>query len=143
MTAPRTTATDPSPKALGAAAGGGIGAALAAILVWVLGEAGHTPPPGIEAALAVILGTVAAYVGGWLPRDPLRDLGQAIHDEELVPAGDVAAKVESDGDLVAGEALPPEGHPVDVTPTGGATSAGWSTALPPEGAVTGPPDKEA
>lgn len=96
----KTLASEPSPKALGAAAGGGLGAALAALVVWALAEGGHAPPPGVEAALAVILGTVASYAGGWLPRDPLRDRG--------------AVAMQADADAAA-----------EPTPEPGATSAGW------------------
>ena len=101
----RGVAPEPSPKALGAAAGGGIGAALAALVVWGLAEAGHAPPAGIEAALAVILGTVASYVAAWLPRDPLRDRGAVAVEQDrlLSEAADAAA----------------------LSDRGGATSAGW------------------
>lgn len=96
-----SVAPEPSPKALGAAAGGGIGAALAALTTWALAEAGHAPPAGVEAALAVILGAVASYVAAWLPRDPLRDRGAlaTLQDQQVADA------VRDD--------------------TGGATSAGW------------------
>lgn len=94
-------ASEPSPKALGAAAGGGVGAALALLVVWLLREAGMEPPDGVEAALAVILGAVVSYAGGWLPRDPLRDRGAlaTLQDQQ---AADAARDT-----------------------TGGATSAGW------------------
>lgn len=94
-------ASEPSPKALGAAAGGGVGAALALLVVWLLREAGMEPPDGVEAALAVILGAVVSYAGGWLPRDPLRDRGALAAAEDQK----VAEAVREDA--------------------GGATSAGW------------------
>lgn len=97
-------ASEPSPKALGAAAGGGVGAALALLTVWLLREAGLEPPDGVEAALAVILGAVVSYAGGWLPRDPLRDRGAlaTLQDQQ---AADAARDATDDA--------------------GGATSAGW------------------
>ena len=49
----------------------------------------------------------------------------------VTPNRQVAVRMDERDGAVTGEALPPEGQPVDVdTPTGGATSAGWSTALP-------------
>ena len=44
----------------------------------------------------------------------------------VTPNRMVAVRMDERDGAVTGEALPPEGQPVDVdTPTGGATSAGW------------------
>ena len=47
------------------ATGGGVGAALAAIIVWALNQAG-IDAGGIEAAISVVLSAGLAIVGGYL-----------------------------------------------------------------------------
>lgn len=47
------------------ATGGGVGAALAAIIVWALNQAG-VDAGGIEAAISVVLSAGLAIVGGYL-----------------------------------------------------------------------------
>lgn len=57
-----TGSNAPTPKVVGAGAGG----AIATILVWVLGLAGVEVPPEVAAALA----TVVAFIGGYIRREP-------------------------------------------------------------------------
>ena len=59
---PKTTAA----KARGAGAGGGLGAALTAIIVWGGAQAG-LDMGAIETPLAIVLSAVLAYVGAYFP----------------------------------------------------------------------------
>lgn len=140
---PKTTPQPINRKVTAQAAGTGLGGVLAIIIAANAERAGISMSPEEAIAYGTILSTVLGLIAGQLKHDRTYELGIAAQEGDLVPADDVAAVVDETGETVAGEALPPEGQPVDVTPTGGSTSTGWSTALPPEGAVTGPPDKEA
>ena len=48
----------------------------------------------------------------------------------VTPNRQVAVRMDERDGAVTGEALPPEGQPVDVDAPGGATSVGWTPALP-------------
>lgn len=60
------------------ATGGGVGAALAAIIVWLLNQAG-IDANGIEAAISVVLSAGLAVLGGWLVKpddDPAKHVAE-------------------------------------------------------------------
>ena len=116
---PNDPRKDLSPKAAGAAQGGGVGAMLTVVIMWALEESGVEMDPTVVAALVGLLTAAAGSIGAYVRRDWLRDVGA-----EKVMAVEAAEARE----LGTARAAYP---------------AGASRALPPEGAVTGPPDKEA
>jgi hypothetical protein len=99
-------------KVLAAAAGGGVGGAVGAFILWLLGvlvwhqssaavdapTAVAAVPPPVSELLLVLLAAGFAALGGYLaPHTPRPDLA-------VIPASDVVAQVSPAGHLVAGPA---------------------------------------
>lgn len=73
-----TRATDISPKVTAAAGGGGIGIALSVILVWILTANGIEVPEPAATAIGSVMSSLLAFIGGYLKRDRVRDVGQTV-----------------------------------------------------------------
>lgn len=69
-----------SPKVTAAAGGGGIGIGLSIILVWILTANGVEVPAEPAAAIGSVLSSALAFIGGYLKRDRVRDVGQQVID---------------------------------------------------------------
>lgn len=76
-----TPATTISPKVTAAAGGGGIGIALSIILVWILTANGIEVPAEPAAAIGSVLSSALAFIGGYIKRDRVRDVGQTVIDD--------------------------------------------------------------
>ena len=77
-----SAASEPSPKVIAAAGGGGLGLAVATIIVWILTANGVTVPAEAGTAIGAIVSSVLAAAAGWAKRDRLRDVGAAVVDDE-------------------------------------------------------------
>lgn len=75
-----SAASEPSPKVIAAAGGGGLGVAVATILVWILTANGVTVPAEAGTAIGAVISSVLAAVAGWAKRDSLRDAGAEMVD---------------------------------------------------------------
>ena len=72
-----------SPKVTAAAGGGGLGVAVATILVWILTANGVDVPEPAATAIGAVISSALAAAAGYLKRDPARSGYEPKHDDSL------------------------------------------------------------
>lgn len=75
--------TPVSPKVTAAAGGGGLGVAVATILVWILTANGVEVPEPAATAIGAVISAALAAGAGYLRRDPMRSAYEPKHDDNL------------------------------------------------------------
>ena len=69
----RMMTTTPARKVTAATAGSGVAGAVAALLIWLLGQYGIIIPPDLQPYIVIIIGAVGALLSGYFTPPAERD----------------------------------------------------------------------